>query len=285
MNQTAYRTIKVHFAAAQEPMNRIEVSSGTTSPTGLENCAQPYATRARIPKEPWRRLSEDEIDSLVAQEADLGHTTVQLFRAPKSLVSRFHQAVGDTTNCATADEVQIAFGSEEFRSCLEEFGRWAGRFGEVTEERLTRVNRPGLYTVSRDPVEGTFVGMHVDNSYCHALKDRAESPNRLCLNIGMEPRYLLFIDLPLQILDLMLREAGVRETYSEMWTDEHIASPMGLIFMEVFPDYPVLKLRVEPGEGYMAPAENMVHDASTLTMRSWDVLASVFGRFTRSPAC
>jgi hypothetical protein len=96
----------------------------------------------------------------------------------------------------------------------------------------------------------------------------------------MEARYLLFIDLPLQIMDSMLQEAGVSETHSDMWMEKHVVSPMGLVFMDVFPEYPVLRLRVEPGECYVAPTENMLHDASTLGMRSWDLLASVFGRFT-----
>lgn len=260
---------------------RIEVSSGTMPPSGLEPSAQRYKGWARVPRGPWRKLSEEEAHGLVAKEADSGRATVQLIRAPMELVRRFRTAVGDTACYATADDFQAAFNTEQFRSCLDELGQWACLFGEEeeTKERLVRVNRPGLHTVTRDPVEGTYIGMHVDNTYCHPLKDRSESPRRMCLNIGTEARYLLFVDLPLQDMDSALREAGIPDPRSDMWMERHVSSPMGLAFMEVFPEYPVLRLRVEPGEGYIATTENMLHDASTLGMRSWDLLASVFGRF------
>ena len=279
MNQIKQCSIKVHCSAAQEPRERIDVSSGTMSPTGLDSSTQRYTDWARIPRGPWRKLSEEEINELMARETESERGKVQLICAPKALMSRFQKALGDTGKYVTAGAFQVAFNTEEFRSCMEELGRWASQFGEETKERLVRVNCPGLHTVTRVPVENTFIGMHVDNTYCYALKDRAESPNRLCLNIGMEARYLLFIALPLQIMESMLREVGKSEFNSDMWMEKHVVSPLGMEFMGAFPGYPVLRLRVEPGEGYIAPTENMLHDASTLGMTSWDILTSVFGRF------
>src|SRR5579883_941398 len=170
MNQTDQCTIKVSFSAAQEPVERIDVSSGTMPPAWLESSTQPYEEWARIPRAPWRKPSEEEINRLTAKEADSERSNVQLVRAPKTLMSRFQTALGDTASYPTAGDLQARFNTEEFRSCMEGLGDWAGQFGEETKERerLIRVNCPGLHTVSRDPARGTYIGMHVDNSYCYA---------------------------------------------------------------------------------------------------------------------
>ena len=63
----------------------------------------------------------------------------------------------------------------------------------------------------------------------------------------------------------MLREAGASGFQPDRWMTKYVASPMGLAFMEFFPPYPVLRLRVEPGDMCIT-TENMLHDASTSGM-------------------
>ena len=55
------------------------------------------------------------------------------------------------------------------------------------------------------------------------------------------------------------------------------ATALGQAFMQRYPDYPVIKVRVAPGEAYIAPTENMIHDASTVAKRVPDLHLTFLG--------
>ena len=50
--------------------------------------------------------------------------------------------------------------------------------------------------------------------------------------------------------------------------------------MRAFPDYPVVRLTIRPGEAYIAPTENLIHDGSTLGMTSPDLALHMIGALT-----
>jgi hypothetical protein len=59
---------------------------------------------------------------------------------------------------------------------------------------------------------------------------------------------------------------------------------VGPAFMSRFPGYPIVRVRIGPGEAYIAPTDNVIHDASTigseglsitLTLRGWFTVPSV----------
>jgi hypothetical protein len=58
------------------------------------------------------------------------------------------------------------------------------------------------------------------------------------------------------------------------------AGALGTAFLSRFPLYPVLLVRLRPGEGYVAPTENIVHDASTEGATAPDLAYTYHGRFT-----
>jgi hypothetical protein len=51
-------------------------------------------------------------------------------------------------------------------------------------------------------------------------------------------------------------------------------------FMRAFPSYPAVRLRIRPGEAYIAPTENIAHDGSTIGMDAMDITLTVIGRFS-----
>jgi hypothetical protein len=56
-------------------------------------------------------------------------------------------------------------------------------------------------------------------------------------------------------------------------------------FMTLFPSYPVVRVRIHPGEAYVAPTENILHDGSSIDMNAMDITFSIRGRFSLSPRC
>jgi hypothetical protein len=252
---------------------RLEASAGTTLAAALGSSVGPYRDWAVVPKGPWRNLTRDELVRLTAPTDSERAADVRIVRISRHLTERLHAGLGDTTHAREETGLQCVLGSQELTACLADLERAVEPFGQVTKKPLIRINRPGLLTTTVDD-EGMYIGLHVDNWYHYTLEDRRASPNRICVNVGRESRYLLLVNVPMANMFAMLREAPVNELHPEM-----VGTPLGLAFMLGYPDYPVLRFRIEPGEGYLAPTENLVHDASTVGMRSWDLAVHVLGRF------
>jgi hypothetical protein len=54
---------------------------------------------------------------------------------------------------------------------------------------------------------------------------------------------------------------------------------LGQRFMKACPDYPVVQLRIEPGEAYIFPTDNLIHDASTNGKQFPDITLTFLGCF------
>jgi hypothetical protein len=54
---------------------------------------------------------------------------------------------------------------------------------------------------------------------------------------------------------------------------------IGQRFMRSWPGYPVIRLRIDPGEAYILPTDNLVHDASTEGNVYPDITLTYLGRF------
>jgi hypothetical protein len=54
---------------------------------------------------------------------------------------------------------------------------------------------------------------------------------------------------------------------------------IGAAFMSAFPDYPIVRLRLQPGDAYIAPTENILHDGNSSDVVEINHYLSVRGRF------
>src|ERR1700730_5025538 len=125
-------------------------------------------------------------------------------------------------------------------------------------------NPAGMPTVTRDPQSGLLVGLHVDTFESYNA-DRTSAGNRLSINIGRGARYFLFVpsDYP------ALAGAGAQSR----------AQSVVRRFFECRPDAPVVRVCINPGEGYVAPTEAIVHDASSIDSGDRDVHVTALGCF------
>jgi hypothetical protein len=93
------------------------------------------------------------------------------------------------------------------------------------------------------------------------------------VNIGAEPRHFLFVNLSLMNITRILAEQSQENADRE-------SESVGPTFMSRFPGYPIMKVRVAPGEAYIAPTDNMIHDASTVGSKTPSVTLTLRGWFT-----
>ena len=123
----------------------------------------------------------------------------------------------------------------------------------------------GFHTVTFDAVTARFIGLHIDDLDGLPIERREESTTRLCVNLGLNARYLLFINVSTLLIAAMLAGDATGGSFIHLRS-----TPLIHAFLKAFPEYPVTRLEVRPGEAYIAPTENMIHDGSTLGMSGMD---------------
>lgn len=127
-------------------------------------------------------------------------------------------------------------------------------------------NEPGLPTSTQDltltiPL---FIGIHLD-SWDESRIPRSARRNRFKVNTGTETRYFIFHPKPIhQITEFSELGSKVGRTEIRSYLKNNSI---------------LYKLAVRPGEGYLAPTENLLHDATTLGMKEPDRGVTALGLF------
>jgi hypothetical protein len=235
--------------------NRVMASSGTVRAPD-KALHQPYADDAYIPNEPWQFLSTSEAAQLISDQFQVNGSNIGVFRLPEKQYQQFKQI-----DCTAIEAISSI---RAFNETLENRMLATGILGHVREMGIIssfdkvgfEKNLPNSLTVTYYRKKSHFVGLHFDNHDKFSVLDRHLSRNRICINMGCESRYFLFIDLQIAEIVEKLMLHGVTCNYTT-------ADAIGTCFLQSFPDYPVIKLRLDPGEAYIAPVDNILHDGST----------------------
>jgi hypothetical protein len=259
---------------------RIALSAGT-QPAATSRWRALYRDRAVVPCGPWRPPERAELALLAAEGRPAGRGTwISVVPVPQSYLHRSRSLHDASRNSQQTWEQANAYVSRH--ADMEAMVRFSAQFSTDQElavlQKGVRANTPGLPTVTMDGGSGKLIGLHVDNWFNTPLVGRNESPNRVALNLGSQDRYLLFVNLSLmRIWELVhdVPRAGPAEPC--------LKADLLDRFWAEFPSYPVVRLRIGPGEAYVAPTENIAHDGSTLDMSTWDIYLTVLGYFAPSP--
>lgn len=270
-------------------MPRIELSAGIVRAEQVHP-ALPYREGAFVPRPPWRELRPDELALLGATTADATDATssaersdawMRVLNLPPELdesVRYFREASPHLTSRA---QVRALAEQPIGRAAVAELRAYAARFSRTGADSLDGIgvygNPLGLPTTTMINTDH-LIGLHVDNWYPRALADRRRSPNRLSINLGADDRFFLMVNLTVgQIADLLWLN-GIAYPGREL-----SVHGLRVRFMEHFPRYPVLRVRVRPGQALIAPTEAVIHDGCTSGMTAFDVRFSVRGDFRPTP--
>ncbi|MVU82805.1 hypothetical protein GPX89_36920 [Nocardia sp. ET3-3] len=238
--------------------DRIRLSSGIRLASET-SYAEDYADRAFVPRGPWRAPTCHERALLFGRPvpAALPGEWLAVLPAPARVLEACAVFRGLPLATGESGVRELAHGPAG-RTALVEILRWAAT---LTDPARPGIEAPLLYGKSPagQPTmttggHGRRVGLHVDSWYTDPLSDRSTAPNRLSVNLGSHDRHLLFVNAPLQ---------GMAQALAQVDLLSGAADPkyaLGQRFMEVFPHYPVTRLTIHPGEAYLAPTENMLHD-------------------------
>lgn len=252
---------------------RVWLSSGTVAVKEILPESAGYCDGAFVPKEPWREPTLDELALLWTQEAPPHHSGIGIVRLPPEVLAFFVEE--GISAIATQEELKALGIRENYQEALAKIIDYFTPLCFANSPPV--INGiggmpPGLTTSTIDRNRGCHNGLHTDNWDKLPLDCKHEATNRICINLGLEDRYFLFINLPEMTLFEMIggEENGVKKNWSRSANEE---------FMQRYPEYPVVKLRIAPGEAYIAPTENMIHDATTRDKKHLDIKIMMRGYY------
>jgi hypothetical protein len=247
----------------------ITLSTGTENVSILNGLPAQHPTF--VPKRPWKKPSADQLKLILGQTSESPeYQSIGLYSLPRSLVNQWKQlGIHQAENELEITQITKHSNYPNAVSATEE---WAKRFQLQREPLITHrlaCIPKGLRTVTFNPKENRYLGLHLDSWEKKSLDELKSVRNRLCINLGRSPRYFLYMNLQIKQLQSILKLPNQSNARALIQT-----------FLERFPDYPVIRVKLNPFEAYIAPTENLIHDGSSEDQQYQDVqitLRSYFG--------
>jgi hypothetical protein len=255
--------------------DRILLSAGIAPADGQVVNRWPYRSPAFVPRQPWRLPTPQEFRTIVPDRPSIdGAAFIALVRISEPSLQAMH-ALGFGADLGEAGYLALSHSEPAgaaLQACLVDLWEYLGDINGLQALGFA-IGEPGIPTVATTGAkDGPIVraGLHVDD--WDRADVRAHSRNRLHLNLGLEPRHLLYVHVPVDRLDDCLPVAappmgGRRGTQ------------IGNAFMRHNPDHPIVRVRIDPGEAYIAPTDHVIHDGDSTGKRLPDVNYALLGRF------
>ena len=209
-----------------------------------------YDKQAVIPRLPWRMPTLSEKRMLfVRSDQQQAENLVRVFTLPKKIIPHLTLLI----NLESPEKLQFVLEQENVKQGIN----LIREFIESLRIKDTPSSEYGIGWNASDQATVTFgnggfkEGLHIDNQ-------RDTTMERILVNLGAESRYFLFINLSINQLRSLISKSD-----ASLVKNNSGRSSIGRMFMHLFPNYPVTKLRIEPGELYIAPTESLVHDGCT----------------------
>ena len=251
--------------------NRIELSLGTQEVKEINGW--PCKNRCFLPKGEWRLPSDEEMKLLVLPEKDRStFNDVALVKLPKKLRQRF-EALNMGAH-GTRQELERISQTPKYKNLVNDtinyFERSSPQIGTAIPHNIF-LGDANLTTTTFNKRDEFFIGLHLDSFESRETPDKLIARNRFCINLGLEPRYLLFINIQFDKIANLFGSQPVLGGQNPY--------PVMHAFFDKYPEYPVTRVRIDPMEVYIAPTENIIHDGSTIGTASPDVNLAVRGHF------
>lgn len=258
------RCVRLHGA----PSERIEVAAVRTA---VEQDGR-YRECAYVPKTPWQHLQPERWQELSAASNTWDRAaSIGLVAVPsefKKLVNGL--CIGRVSDASSFSEWSRATCANALSECVAHLGEFCERTDGLQYLGIS-YNEPAQLTTTVNRKLGMMTGLHVDSWESEGCKSRLEARNRLCVNLGSEPRYFLFCSHPVHVVwsAYSFPDSGGGVTSSVV---DYLRASERLVY----------RLRVEPFEAYIAPTENLIHDGSTAGTERPDLSLTLLGHFAPS---
>jgi hypothetical protein len=204
------------------------------------------------PNTDWRLCTKEEKKILVSQ--DIMNSDESYIRISSLPLESFSRELEFLRN---SDTYSKGIRKSLTQGLLQKIEKYMCEFfllkGDATFFGLRILNNINSPTVTFDENTGQYIGLHIDCWDGDNITDEVGIRNRICINLGKYPRYFFFINLDLgHLCGLLKKDKKDFSSKSELAYD----------FLSTHYTYPVVRIKLEPGEYYLAPTEQVLHDAS-----------------------
>ena len=256
------------------PSNDLEpwlaLSSGAELVQDAAAHGVPFIPSAVVPREDWRPPSAHELGLLicptVAEASAAPGMVVAILEMPEAVMQPLRSIALPESAPVQGTPVNTADADAAIGRALE----YLAPYIESTEDFVihgVRVQRSPVVTATTHSMSGglSFIGMHVDR--WHHGDYGCGVHSQFSVNLGNRDRFFTFVNLPVHVLK------------------DHYGDPVegwltiGRDFVAKNGGYPLVRLRLRPGEAYLAPTENLIHDVSLSGSPLPDICFNLRGRF------
>jgi len=224
------------------------------------------------PKEPWYlpSVKEEEIIFYRGTTLSTEYQTIGLIRLPENLIEEIEKL--SLKRFEKVQEVNdFLLISRKWKKIENELLKFSSKYQIVKEQQkgggvCCQLNGYKILTIN--PITGKHLGLHIDSWEKYPLSKLSVARNRICFNIGYQPRYLLFINQ--EINDLL---KFISTDNNRLYGDDEKYKIMQDFILKNS-NYSVLKMKVNPYEAYIAPTENIIHDGANDGVNGLDIHVS-----------
>ncbi len=250
---------------------RAEKSRGTRPADDRDVYDGLYETQAWLPRRPWEALPAGEAAAHAAADTGAIGSTVHVVKVPGALIEAVERFVSirahgyrrqPDADTASAEHAALA-------AAIRAVFRTEGALHFVGQQ----VEPPGRDTLTLNEETRRYIGLHVDSWDPLDIAERHAARNRMSINLGPVPRWYCYI--PLTLPEVAARVAA---RTGRVFGGPGDPTPMARRFMALEPDIAVIRCRIEPGEAYIAPTENTIHDGSSADAAGLGRHFTVLGR-------
>jgi hypothetical protein len=247
--------------------DRVHLSRGTCPAEAINLDAPHYVSGARVPVPEWRLPTQKENSVLWSDTPPQTHRGVGIVRLLGPQLLKLFTERGDIFERVEDSDTL----KHPLVGLLLDI---IGKAGLIAKSALSaRIGRdqPGLITMTKAVDQDARIGLHFDRWDRLSVDELEQSSNRISINLGPVDRHFIFLNQTASAMAAMLDRENVKVARD--------VRAIGAAFMSTFPDYPIVRLRLRPGEAYIAPTENVLHDGSSTGVRAINQYLSMRGRF------
>jgi len=266
-------------------LERLQVNNGVAIAEGFDIYnKRSYKENAYKPIQAWSSLNTEQYELLYSNDERISvFENIGIVKIPDILIQLIDK-IGFPT-CKNDSDFFKLF--EEKSDLLQELTLGIGNFfGDMmldgysigdAKMHCVSYENAGIETIAYSPNDNKYFGLHIDSSKeLNKLTTRNKNKNRLSINLGSEPRHLLFINQTVNgIIDLISEKDNSIIGQIDNFDEHELVS----MFFKYYPNYPVLKLQQNPYEAYIAPTDNIIHDGCTIGKTYPDITIVFTGYF------
>lgn len=227
---------------ADMPVESVTINSGTYLVPSQGN-----EPRCILPKPDWRQLTQEEYDRLVSIQDVSLQESVSVINVDEQLRTVFEAHI------ARQLFGQHQLAPDQAKVVLEGFAQQAAQSLQIAGWSVrpvvcnATINPPNLPSTAFDFEHGSLVGLHFDN--------RETDFHLIAFNLGTAHRYLNFVNLERKALVNWpgLKKADVTSNLTQLRN----------LFFARYPEYPVVRIRLNPLQAYALNPQSVIHDGAT----------------------